>query len=299
MQTHPTSQLASLHDVDVRYRATHALQGISLQVHAGEVLALLGRNGAGKSTAIAVLLGLRRADSGRVALLGGDPQSRRQREQIGVMLQSTALPDKLRVGELVEQFSASYPHPRALQECLALAGVEDLQRRRYGELSGGQQRRVQFAIALCGRPRLLFLDEPTTGLDIEARQAMWRAIEQLRAEGCGIVLTTHYLEEAEALAERVIVLEQGRVLADGPLSSFRPQLAPRRIRCRSVLDAAETATWNGVVQARRDGAHLELLVEPAEPVVARLLAEDPSLRDLEVRGGGLAEAFIELTREAA
>lgn len=299
MQTHAPLPLAALHAVQVRYRATQALHGISLQVHPGQVLAVLGRNGAGKSTAIAVMLGLRRADEGHAELLGGDPQSRRQREQVGVMLQSTALPEKLRVGELVDQFRASYPHPRALHDCLALAGVAPLRQRFYGELSGGQQRRVQFAIAMCGRPRLLFLDEPTTGLDIEARQAMWQAIRQLVAEGCGIVLTTHYLEEAEALAGRVIVLEQGRVVADGPLASFRPQLAPRQIRCRSVLSEEEVQRWPGVREVQRSGDHLRLLAEPAEPVVARLLAEDPSLQELDVRGGGLAEAFVELTREAA
>ena len=299
MQMHASLPLATLHAVRVRYRSTQALHGVSLQVHSGQVLAVLGRNGAGKSTAIAVMLGLRRADEGHAELFGGDPQSRRQREQVGVMLQSTVLPEKLRVGELVDQFRASYPRPRPLLDCLALAGVESLQQRYYGELSGGQQRRVQFAIAMCGGPRLLFLDEPTTGLDIEARHAMWQAIRRLVAEGCGIVLTTHYLEEAEALAERVVVLEQGRVVADGPLASFRPQLAPRQIRCRSVLSEAEVQRWPGVREVQRTGAHLRLLAEPAEPVVARLLAEDPSLQELDVRGGGLAEAFVELTREAA
>lgn len=291
--------LAVLDQVHVRYRNVQALAEVSLQVQGSEVLALLGRNGAGKSTAIAVLLGLRRPDSGQVQLLGGDPQHRAQREQVGVMLQSTALPPKLRVGELVEQFQASYPRPRPLAECLAIAGVQDLRERPYGALSGGQQRRVQFAIALCGGPRLLFLDEPTTGLDIEARQAIWDAIATLRQEGCGIVLTTHYLEEAEALAGRVVVMERGQVLADGPLATFRPQLAPRRIRCRSRLDVAHVRGWEGVIDARREGDHLQLLAEPAEAVVARLLAEDPLLRELDVRGGGLAEAFVEMTREAA
>lgn len=295
----PSPPLASLHEVDVHYRSTHALRGLSLQINAGEVVTLLGRNGAGKSTAIAVLLGLRRADAGQALLLGGDPQQRRQREHVGVMLQATALPPRLRVGELIDQFRASYPAPRPLQECLALAGVEALQRLSYGELSGGQQRRVQFAIALCGRPRLLFLDEPTTGLDVEARQAMWQSIRELVTQGCGVVLTTHYLEEAEALAERVVVLEQGRVLADGPLAAFRPQLSPRRIRCRSQLEVAQVRQWPGVQDAQRDGEHLQVLAEPAEPVVARLLATDPALHDLDVRGGGLAEAFVELTRDAA
>ncbi len=293
------SPLARLHEVQVRYGALAALQGVSFSLQRGEILALLGRNGAGKSTAIAVLLGLRRADGGHAELLGGDPQQRDSRCGIGVMLQSTALPAVLQVRELIDLARACYADPRSLEECLALAGLADLARRRYGQLSGGQQRRVQFAIAVCGRPQLLFLDEPTTGLDIQARQALWQAIRQLAGEGCGVLLTSHYLEEAEALAQRVVVIEQGRVLAEGPLAQFRQQLAPRRIRCRSELDAAVLKGWPGVRDVQRDGARLQLLAEPAEPVVARLLAADPLLQELEVHGGGLADAFVELTRDAA
>ncbi len=267
--------LARLQQVQVRYRDHTALHGIDLQVRAGQVLALLGRNGAGKSTAISVLLGLRRADAGQVELLGGDPQQRASRLGLGVMLQSTNLPPMLQVDELVAQG------------------------RRYGQLSGGQQRAVQFAIALCGRPRVLFLDEPTTGLDIQARQTMWQAIRQLVAEGCGVLLTTHYLEEAEALAQQVVVLEQGRVLADAPLGELRLADRPRRIRCRSGLPIADVQQWPGVQEVQRDGEHLQLLASPAEPVVARLLAADAQLRELEVQGAALADAFLDMTREAA
>lgn len=294
-----SSVLAHLKGVHKHYGGHAALEGVDLRVHAGQVLALLGRNGAGKSTAINILLGLCRADGGHVELLGGDPRQRRHRSGLGVMLQSANLPAVLQVGELVEQASACYPQPRAVAEVLALTGLAPLARRRYGQLSGGQQRQLQFAIALCGRPRLLVLDEPTTGLDLQARQALWQAIGQLRGEGCGVLLTTHYLEEAEALAQQVLVLDQGRVLADTPLAQFRQRFGGRRIRCRSALDVDRLRQWPQVRQAQRDGECLQLLAEPAEPVVARMLALDPQLRDLEVHGGGLAEAFIELTREAA
>jgi len=291
--------LARLQQVQVRYRDHTALQGVDLQVRAGQVLALLGRNGAGKSTAISVLLGLRRADAGHVELLGGDPQQRRHRVGLGVMLQSTSLPPMLQVDELVAQASACYPDPRPLPQVLELAGLRELARRRYGQLSGGQQRRVQFAIAICGRPRVLFLDEPTTGLDIQARQSMWQSIRQLVDEGCGVLLTTHYLEEAEALAQQVVVLEQGRVLADAPLAKLRLADRPRRIRCRSGLDATALLQWPGVQQVQRQGEYLQLMASPAEPVVARLLAADAQLQELEVQGAGLADAFLDLTREAA
>ncbi|MHC1654543.1 ABC transporter ATP-binding protein [Stenotrophomonas maltophilia] len=294
-----TALLARLHQVQVQYADHTALHGIDLQVRAGQVLALLGRNGAGKSTAISVLLGLRRADAGQVELLGGDPQQRASRLGLGVMLQSTSLPPMLQVDELVAQASACYPDPMPLAEVLQRAGLQALARRRYGQLSGGQQRAVQFAVALCGRPRVLFLDEPTTGLDIQARQTMWQAIRQLVAEGCGVLLTTHYLEEAEALAQQVVVLEQGRVLADAPLAELRLADRPRRIRCRSKLLADDVQQWQGVHQVQRDGEHLQLLASPAEPVVARLLAADAQLRELEVQGAALADAFLDMTREAA
>ncbi|WP_312708476.1 ABC transporter ATP-binding protein [Stenotrophomonas sp.] len=291
--------LAHLQQVQVHYGDHTALHGIDLQVRAGQVLALLGRNGAGKSTAISVLLGLRRADAGQVQLLGGDPQQRASRLGLGLMLQSTNLPPMLQVDELVAQASACYPDPMPLAEVLQRTGLQDLARRRYGQLSGGQQRTVQFAIALCGRPRVLFLDEPTTGLDIQARQVMWQAIRQQVAEGCGVLLTTHYLEEAEALAQRVVVLEGGRVLADAPLVELRLADRPRRIRCRSALAVEVVQHWAGVQQAQRDGAHLQVLASPAEPVVARLLAADAQLQELEVQGAALADAFLDMTREAA
>ncbi|HFF3762028.1 ABC transporter ATP-binding protein [Stenotrophomonas forensis] len=291
--------LARLQQVQVRYRDHTALHGIDLQVRAGQVLALLGRNGAGKSTAISVLLGLRRADAGEVELLGGDPQQRASRLGLGVMLQSTSLPPMLQVDELVAQAGACYPDSMPLPEVLQRAGLQALARRRYGQLSGGQQRAVQFAIAICGRPRVLFLDEPTTGLDIQARQGMWQAIRQHVAEGCGVLLTTHYLEEAEALAQQVVVLEQGRVLADAPLAELRLADRPRRIRCRSALAVDVLRQWPGVQQVQREGEHLLLLASPAEPVVARLLAADAQLCELEVQGAALADAFLDMTREAA
>src|SRR5690606_30760324 len=193
-----------------RYGAVEALRGVDLARHAGELLALLGPNGAGKTTAIGLLLGLVRADAGSVELYGRDPQDIRARRNIGVMLQDADLPPTLRVGELLRLTASYYPAPRDLAETAALAGISDLLQRFYGKLSGGQQRRVQFALALCGNPSLLSLDEPTVGMDIQSRQALWTAVRQLVAEGCSIVLTTHYLEEPEALANRVCVMARGR-----------------------------------------------------------------------------------------
>ncbi|GAA5000451.1 ABC transporter ATP-binding protein [Pseudoluteimonas lycopersici] len=294
---HGEGALASLRDVRMRYGKVVALDGIGLDVRGGEVLALLGPNGAGKTTAISLLLGLVRADEGEVRLFGRDPQTIEARRGIGVMLQDAALPPTLRVGELIRLTASYYPSPRGVAESAELAGVADLLQRPYGKLSGGQQRRVQFALALCGNPRLLFLDEPTVGMDIEARQKLWNAIRALVADGVSIVLTTHYLEEAEALADRVCVMARGRIVSEGSVESLRARIALKRVWCATHLPLAEVAAWPEVAEARLDGERLCLATEHAEPLVRRLLAHDAQLSALEVRAAGLAEAFVELTRD--
>jgi ABC-2 type transport system ATP-binding protein len=280
-----------------RYGQLTALKGIDLVLHRGELLAVLGPNGAGKSTSISLLLGLIRPDGGRVELFGRDPQDIQARRRIGVMLQSAMLPLTLRVGELLRLTASYYPNPRPLEESAALAGIEDLLQRPYGKLSGGQQRRVQFALALCGRPELVFLDEPTVGMDIDARRKLWDAMRTLVAEGCSVVLTTHYLEEAEALAQRVVVVGKGRVLSEGSVDALRAQVPLTRIRCVSDLDAASVATWPQVASAERDGVRLRISTNDAENVLRRLLYADAALSELEVQRAGLADVFTELTRE--
>ncbi|MGN7726780.1 ABC transporter ATP-binding protein [Luteimonas sp. 22616] len=291
-------ELASLRGVRKQYGKVVALDGVDLAIAPGQVLALLGANGAGKTTAIALLLGLVRPDAGQALLFGQSPQQLAARRNIGVMLQSAGIADNSKVRELLELTRSYYPRPRSVEDCVSLAGLDGLLGRQYGKLSGGQQRRVQFALALCGNPRLLFLDEPTTGLDIEARQALWRAIGALSAQGCAVLLTTHYLEEAEALADRVVVLARGRVVAAGSMDEVRRHVAQRRIRCLSALDTARIAAWPQVRDARRVDARIEIVTDAAETVVRRLLAEDAALSELEVQRAGLAEAFIELTRDA-
>ena len=289
--------LARLTQASKSYGKVRALDGVDLQLRGGELLALLGPNGAGKTTAIGLLLGLLRADAGAVELFGQDPQAIDARRHIGVMLQDAALPPTLRVGELIRLVASYYPAPRSVAESAELAGVSDLLKRPYGKLSGGQQRRVQFALALCGRPKLLFLDEPTVGMDIDARRRLWEAIRHLVAEGNGVVLTTHYLEEAEALADRVCVMARGKVISEGSVDALRARIAMKRVRCTTRFTPEEVAQWPGVAEATRDGDRLCIATETAEAIVRRLLAADPELAALEVRAAGLAEAFTELTRD--
>jgi ABC-2 type transport system ATP-binding protein len=280
-----------------RYGSTTALDGIRLEIQRGKVTALLGANGAGKSTTVAVLLGLATLDGGRVELLGGSPRQLEIRRRIGVMLQSAALPDTLRVRELVRQTSSYYPRPLPLAEVSRLAGIGDLLERRYGRLSGGQQRRVQFALAVCGRPELLFLDEPTTGLDVESREAVWTVIRALVGNGRTVLLTTHYLEEAEALAHCVAVLVEGRVVMQGTVDEVRAQGTRQRIRCVARVCVDEVRSWPGVSGVSLSDGRLEIEALAAESVVRRLLEADPRLTQLEVRRAGLAEAFVQLMQE--
>jgi ABC-2 type transport system ATP-binding protein len=290
--------IARLDGAIKRYGPLTALDGANLQLQRGELLALLGPNGAGKTTAIGLLLGLLRADAGTVQLFGQDPQQIEARRRIGVMLQNAELPPTLRVGELLRLTASYYPAPRTVVEAAELAGVSDLLKRPYAKLSGGQQRRVQFALALCGRPELLFLDEPTVGMDIEARQKLWAAIRQLLAEGCSVLLTTHYLEEAEALADRVCVMARGRMIHEGTVEELRARVALKRIRCLSALSVDVLRGWPEISELRRENDRLHIAAADAETVVRRLLAADPELRELEVQRAGLAEAFTELTRDA-
>jgi ABC-2 type transport system ATP-binding protein len=291
--------VAQLQGVSKSYGKLKALDGIDLTVRRGEVLSVLGPNGAGKTTAISLLLGLLKPDGGQATLFEQDPTTLAARRRIGAMLQTAGVPDTITVGELVTLFRSYYPKPRTFADIVTLTGVGDILKRRYGKLSGGQQRRVQFALAIAGNPEILFLDEPTTGLDINAREQLWKTIRTMSNDGCAIVLTTHYLEEAEALAHRVCVLAQGRVVAEGDVQQIRGRVGQRRVSCVSTLDSKAIAAWPNVRAITRAGDRIEIVTDAAENLVRRLLNEDAALSELEVHRAGLAEAFVEITKEAA
>ncbi|MHC1481447.1 ABC transporter ATP-binding protein [Frateuria aurantia] len=279
------------------YRGQGGVKPLSLSLTGGRITALLGPNGAGKSTAMRLMNGLQRPDCGTVRLWGRSPRSMAARQRLGVMLQSAALPQHLTVAELVRLVASYYPAPLALGEIRRLAHLDAIWRQRYQALSGGQQRLVQFAQAISGRPDLLLLDEPSVGLDMTARQHMWAIVRHLADQGCAVLLATHHLEEAEAMADDVIVLCQGAMLINAPLPDLRQRVARVEIRCRSVLAADEVASWDHVSACRRRGGHLELRVNAPETVVAALLATDPDLTQLEVRRPGLGDIFAEALNE--
>ena len=287
--------IAALTDVTKRYGGLTAVNGLTLGLEAGRVTALLGPNGAGKTTAVRMLLGLTRPTSGAATLFGLDPRNPMARQRTGAMLQVAAVPETLRVREHVELFRSYYPHPLSTDETLAVAGLATFADRRYGALSGGQKQRVLFALAICGNPELLFLDEPTVGLDVESRRGFWQEIRRLAADGRAVLLTTHYLEEADALADRIVVIDKGRTVADGAPHEIKSLTSARRIRCVTSCSLDTLAAMAGVQSARRDGASVELLTSDAEGVVRALLAADPALSGLEITGAGLEDAFLALT----
>lgn len=287
-----------LRGVSKRYGTLAALDGVSLELRPGEIVALLGPNGAGKTTAVNLLLGLARPDGGRVHLFGGSPQAAAVRARVGAMLQLSGVPETLTVAEHLRVFASYYPRPSPLGEVTERAGLTGLERRLYGRLSGGQKQRLHLALALVGNPDLLILDEPTVGLDVGSRHALWNVIRKAAAGGKTVLLTTHLLEEADALADRVVILQGGRVRAEGTPAAVKAQVAGRRVRCVTRLDAEAIRSLPGVTSAMRDGAVTVILATRAEPVVAELLRRDPALSGLEVSGAGLEEAFLALTEAA-
>jgi ABC-2 type transport system ATP-binding protein len=215
----------------------------------------------------------------------------------GAMLQVGRVPETLRVREHIDLFSSYYPKPMASAEVLSAAGLEKLSNRKFGELSGGQRQRVLFALAICGDPDLLFLDEPTVGLDVEARRMLWDEIRRLVARGKTVLLTTHYLQEADALADRIAVLNQGEIIAQGTPSEIKAKTAGKRIRCITSLSVNALRQIPGVTEVKEDREAVELHAVQAEPVVRELLARDAGLSGLEVTSAGLEEAFLALTQD--
>ncbi|MGB0514743.1 MAG: ABC transporter ATP-binding protein [Wenzhouxiangellaceae bacterium] len=283
-----------------RYGKVQALTDLNLALERGRVTALLGPNGAGKTTLIHLILGLEKLQHGAIRLFDSEtPGTGASRKRIGVMLQASGVQDNLTVAELLRLFGSFYPNPVPPERLVEETRLNGLESRRFKSLSGGQQQRVLFALATVGDPELLILDEPTTGLDPAARRGLWTAIEARRASGCSILLCTHYLDEAQRLADRVVLLHQGRVLADGHPDQVRARVARDRIRVRTALQASALRALPGVDRILPGADRTELTTRDATATVRALLQADPEADRLEVAPTDLETAFIELTEEAA
>ncbi|MGC1296609.1 MAG: ABC transporter ATP-binding protein [Alloacidobacterium sp.] len=288
--------VARLYSVTKRYGTNVALKQFSFEIHPGEVVALLGPNGAGKTTAVRLLLGLISPNSGSVRVLGRDPRDSSARTRIGAMLQITRVPENLRVREHIDLFRSYYPNPLSAAEVNRIAGLEGIEDKFFGKLSGGQKQRVLFGLALCGDPDLVFLDEPTAGMDIEARRNLWEQIRILSARGKSVLLTTHYLEEADALANRVIVLNKGTIVAQGSPAQIKSRVSGRTIRCVTQLNIDFVRSLPTVTNVSEDREALLINATHPESVARMMLQRDLTLRDLEISAAALEDAFIALTR---
>jgi ABC-2 type transport system ATP-binding protein len=283
-----------------RYGATTALAGLDLELPRGRVTALLGPNGAGKSTFVDLVLGRDRPDGGTLVVFGHAPGSAAARARAGAMLQSAALAPQLTVREHLALHAGYYADAYETDVVLEVAGLADLAGRRYGRLSGGQQRRTQFALALVGRPDLLVLDEPTVAMDADSRAMLWSIVRGAAAEGAAVLLTTHLLEEAEALADDVALLAAGRLVAHGPPAEMRARVGHRRVRCTTSLPLEALRRLPGVRDVQPAGRHRVLQTTAAEDTLRALLAADPRVADLEVGGASLEDAIQDLiSKEAA
>ena len=286
------------------YGNVHAVRSVDLAIAPGETVAILGPNGAGKTTTIEMVLGLTRPDSGTVTLFGKSPAQAVAAGAVGGMLQTGALVEYLSVRELVTMVASVYPRPLPVEHAMRLAGVAEFAERRTNKLSGGQTQRVRFAIALVSNPDLFMLDEPTAAVDVEGRREFWASIRAVAAEGKTVIFATHYLEEADAYADRIVLMARGRIVADGPATEIKAKVSGRIIRATIPVagpadpaDTAALAALPGVTNAERHGEAVILTCADSDLTLRALLSRFPAARDIEVAGAGIEEAFMALTAD--
>jgi ABC-2 type transport system ATP-binding protein len=291
-----------LHNVTKSYRGPHglirAVRGVEVSIAAGETAALLGPNGAGKSTTIDMLLGLSRPDSGGVSVFGRPPREAVAAGLVGAMLQTGGLIRDLSVRELVAMMASLYPDPMDVEEALEVTGLKAIASQRTHKLSGGQAQRARFALAIVSNPELLVLDEPTVALDVEGRREFWTVMREFAARGKTVLFATHYLEEADANADRAILMAHGRIVADGPTTEIKARVGRRTLRATLAnVDPATLAGLPGVASAERHGDAVILSCTDSDRSVRVLLERYPAAKDIEITGGSLEDAFLELTGE--
>lgn len=281
-----------------KYSNDYALQDIALNIGTGHITAILGANGAGKTTFIRCCLGLTKQSGGNLTVFGGAPGSIKARRRIGAMLQDADLPDLLTPREHITLFASYYPNPANIGEILSICNLTEFADKKYKKLSGGQKRRVQFALSIIGNPDLVFLDEPTTGLDTDTRRMLWDVVRALAQKGRTIILTTHYLEEADALADRIVVMNAGKIIADAPTSEIRQLAGGALIKCVSGLSVEKISAYPGVLSVRKNGRFTEINTPNSASTLRRLLGDDPNVSELIVKKPSLEEAFDQLNHKA-
>jgi ABC-2 type transport system ATP-binding protein len=276
----------------------HATRGVDITITPGETVALLGPNGAGKSTTIDMLLGLTTPDEGTVSVFGNTPEQAIRRGQIGAMLQVGGLVSFTTVGELLDVVGSLYPNPMPTDEVMRITGIGEFAKQQTNKLSGGQSQRVRAALALVSNPDLLVLDEPTVAMDVEGRHTFWQAVREFAQGGRTVLFATHYLEEADQYADRIILMARGRIVADGPANEVKATVGRRTIRATIPgADLAALGQLPGVAHAEHRGEAVILSCQDSDTAVRALLDHHPDARDIEITGAGLEAAFLALTGE--
>jgi ABC-2 type transport system ATP-binding protein len=293
------SPIIELDHASKKFGQIEAVKDVSFSIGQGEVVALLGPNGAGKTTSISLLLGLRRPSAGAARLFALKPTDRRARSRVGVMLQESGVPDTLKVRELVDLFGSYYPHPMSIDQAIGLAGLASQSNQPAGKLSGGQRQRLYFALAVCGDPDVIFFDEPTVGMDVESRRVFLSAIKDFATRGKTILLTTHYLEEADQLAERIIVIDRGVLVADASPHEIKSRVVGKRVTFSSSSNLREEDFVDlPVSNLKIDHHRVSLFSNGPEAVLRELFRRNLDVNDLQVVGADLEEAFLSITQHA-
>ncbi|GIP24454.1 ABC transporter ATP-binding protein [Paenibacillus sp. J22TS3] len=279
--------------VDKEYKGTSAVKDLSLTIQEGTVTALLGPNGAGKTTTVSMLLGLQKPTRGQIRILGGAPDEPQARQSVGAMLQDISVIDRLTVRETIELFRSYYAKPLALSSLLAMAGLDKEQNKFATSLSGGQKRRLDFALAMAGDPKILYLDEPTVGMDVGSRQLFWESVRAMAGKGRTIILTTHYLDEADSIADRIVVINQGKLIADGTPAQIKSAQGRRVITFTAGerLKPDALSGIPGILETVWSGRKVKLSSPDTDQLIRTLLSRDLDIRDIEISAGGLEDAF--------
>lgn len=288
--------IIELERVSKHYGNLKAVDQLSLSVQQGEVVSFLGPNGAGKTTTLSMMMGLASPSSGQVKVFGGDPRQTAIRSRMGVMLQESDLLGMLTVGELLDLFSSFYPHALERKSTLELANLSDQVNKKANTLSGGQKRRLIFALSIVGDPELIFLDEPTVAMDLQSRSSFWETIKNFRKQGKTIILTTHHLEEADAISDHIIVIDKGRIIAQGDRNQIKAKVGGSKVNFKTQGITLETLqALPGVSRASYREGYAELISNTPEKLLQELFGYHVPVADLEVTRASLEEAFLSLT----
>jgi ABC-2 type transport system ATP-binding protein len=291
-----TDTAISIQQVTKQFEKKIAVNNISLEIPKGQIVTFLGPNGAGKSTTINMMLGILKPTKGMVLLNGKNPQKHQNRQCLGAMLQHIGLPDTLKPLELVELWSSYYPNPLPQHQIIEMAGLAEIVKTRFGELSGGEKRRVAFALAICGNPEILFLDEPSAGLDIQSRNLLWTEIKNFASLKKTVVLCTHYLDEADTLSNRIVLMNKGEILADDTPQHIKAKVGKKTIRFKTSLPAEKFEQLPTVEKVFEQSGYTHIETNSPEFILRGLFSMDISTLDLEVNSVNLEDAFLTLTK---